>query len=316
MGRLSRGSCLVSALLLVGCAQEPAAGPPSRAGDLAVYQANLFYQQLGSGEPIVVIHGGPGLDHTYLRPGLDPLADTHEVILFDQRGVGGSDAVLDAESISMSRYLTDIDRVRERVAERERVTVLAHSWGAIPALLYALEAPERVERLILVSPVEPGGRYAAQTDSVQSARQDPADVAAMDSIAQSPGFGSGESEALSQFFFHVFRGTFADPALADSVLEIALHPRTAAQGSNVARLLMTPLRGLDFWDRLPDIDVPVLLLHGAEDPIPSAMVEELGAALPNAEVRIIPNAGHFPFLETPDAFFDAVRAFVPSGASD
>jgi len=303
--------CTGVALLLSGCTVESAElRPATAAGALSVYQADLFYQTIGTGQPIVVVHGGPGLDHAYLRRWLEPLAESYKVIFYDQRGVGGSSAVLDTASISIGRYLTDLDRIRERVAERERITIMAHSWGAIPALLYALAEPERVESLILVDPVEPGSRFEEETNARAAARRDPVDQRAIDSLVATPGFRDNDLATLNQMFFHVFRGTFSDPAIADSLLQLNLHSRTAQQGQRVARLLMTPLLGLDFWDDLPTLDVPVLIVHGDSDPIPLEMVQALSEALPRSELAVIENAGHFPFIEQPGAFFAAVQQYL------
>ncbi|WP_419949239.1 alpha/beta fold hydrolase [Candidatus Palauibacter sp.] len=297
-------------------APAPSSGPPAMAGSLSVYEAELFYQKVGAGDPVIVVNGGPGLDHSYLRPWFGPLTATQQVIFYDQRGLGASNAVLDASSISMERYLTDIDRIREHVAERERVTLLAHSWGAVPALLYALERPERLASLILVSPVEPGSRFREQTDANQGSRRDSADVAAMDSIQRTPAFAARDTAAMNRLFFHVFRGTFADPSVADSLLRLTLHERTARQGTQVATLLMAPLQGLDFWDRLGDIAVPVLIVHGAQDPIPIEMVQALNEALPDSRLVRVADAGHFPFIEKPALFWPAIRAFLNGGAGE
>lgn len=296
---------------MAGCdAPASEAGPPTRAGSLSVFEAELFYQTVGVGEPVVVMHGGPGLDHSYLRPWFGPLAETNQVIFYDQRGLGGSRAVVNAASVSMERYLTDIDRIREHVAQREKITLLAHSWGAIPALLYALERPERLTALILVAPVEPGSRFREQTDANQLARRDSADLAAIDSIRGTPEFAARDAEAISQVFFHVFRGTFADVSVADSLLRVALHERTASQGQLVASLLMAPLQGLDFWDRLGEIEIPVLIVYGARDPIPSEMVREMNEALPDSRLIRVDGSGHFPFMEKPVLFWAGVQAFL------
>lgn len=299
------------AVLLAGCGEQTVeSGPRLLSGTLGVEGADLYYQTIGTGRPILVVHGGPGLDHSYLRPWLEPLGRTHRVILYDQRGLGRSAARLDSAGITMSRFLTDIDRLRERVAGTERLVLLAHSWGAIPALLYALEAPDRVEALILVGSVEPGSRYQERTTANQAERRDPADREAIDSLTASPAFGEGDRGTYNRLFFHVFRGTFADPSVADSLLRLDLQPRTARQGQTVARRLMGPLQGLDFWDELGRIQAPVLLVHGAEDPIPLEMVRELEAALPDSRLVVLEGAGHFPFIETPEAFADAVLAFL------
>ena len=308
----SAAGVLVAGAVSAACdAPEPRdMAPPYQAGTLEVAGADLYYQVVGTGRPLVVVHGGPGLDHSYLMPWLEPLAETYKLVLYDQRGVGGSTGALDTASISMTRYLDDLDAVRERLVRRGRVTLLAHSWGAIPALLYAIRWPQRVDGLILVGPVEPGQRFAQELAAAQAASRSPEDRAAIDSLVGTQAFQAGDPRAVSRVFFHAFRGTFADPAVADSGFEVRLHERTARQGRIVARLLMTPLAGLDLWDVLPTLDVPVLLVHGTGDPTPMAMVHELRSALPDARLVEIEGAGHFPFIERPGEFFGAVDAFV------
>jgi proline iminopeptidase len=289
--------------------------PPVRAGTVSVDDAEIWYQTIGVGRPVIAVHGGPGLDHGYLLPGLEGLGKTNRLILYDQRGLGASTAPLDSTSINMTRFLDDIDALRDQVAGVDRVTLIAHSWGAIPAILYAMRWPGRVDGLILMSPIEPGQRYADETAAAQEARRLPEDVAAIDSIARSPAFQQGDRRARSQLFFHVFRGTFADPTVADTAFRPMLAERTALQGRAVATLLMTPLAGLDFWEQLPELDVPILLIHGTEDPIPMAMVREMEAVLPDARLVEIGGAGHFPFVEKPNETLGAINAFLQERAA-
>lgn len=302
---------VATAVLLAACAGERAATSASvRAGTISTEGADIWYQTIGEGRPVIAVHGGPGLDHSYLLPGLEPLALNYKLILYDQRGLGSSTTTLDTASITMTRFLDDIDALRERVAGVERVTLLAHSWGSIPVLLYAMRWPDRVDALILMSPVEPGQRYAEQTNDAQSERRSAADARAIDSLTATPAFQAGDPATVSRLFFHAFRGTFADPTVADTALAIHLSERTARQGRQVARLLMEPLAGLDFWEQLPELTVPVLLVHGAEDPIPLEMVLEMESALPNGRLVVIEGAGHFPFIEQPDDLFGAIFAFL------
>lgn len=312
MTRIRISAGLLLAAFAAGCeAPEPQEmGPPHRAGTLEVEGAELYYQTVGTGRPLVVVHGGPGLDHSYLMPWLEPLAETYKLVLYDQRGVGGSTGALDTASISMTRYLDDLDAIRERLVRRGRVTLMAHSWGTLPALLYAIRWPQRVDGLILVAPVEPGQRHAQRAAERQAASRSVEDQAAIDSLVDTEAFRRGDRATVSRVFFHAFRGTFADPSVADSGFTVRLSERTARQGRVVARLLMTPLAGLDLWGVLPTLDIPVLLVHGSGDPTPIEMVRELESALPDARLVEIDEAGHFPFIERPGEFFGAVDAFV------
>lgn len=300
-------------VLLAGCAGTTDETPASTAGTVAVDGAQIWYQSMGSGTPVVAVHGGPGLDHSYLLPGLLPLSRTHRLIVYDQRGLGSSPTVLDSTSITMTRFLDDIDAIRRQVAGVEKVTLLAHSWGVIPAMLYAMRWPERVEKLILMSPVEPGQRFSEETTAAQEARRSPEDAALVDSIAASTAFREGDPPAVNRLFFHVFRGTFADPSVADSLFRPSFSERTARQGRVVASILMTPIAGLDFWDRLSSLRMPVLILHGEEDPIPVQMVRELADAFHDARLVPIAGAGHFPYIEKPDETFASIREFLTEG---
>lgn len=282
--------------------------PPVEEGTHAVSGAELYYRTIGVGEPVVVVHGGPGMEHSYLLPWLEPLGQTYRLILYDQRALGRSTGELDPTSISMDRFIADLDAVRE-LAGVERMNLLAHSWGGLLATMYALEHPERVRALILVSPVEPGQRYARETQERQQARRSPDDDAAIDSLAGSEGFARGDRETLSRLFHHVFRGTFADPGRADS-LRLDFTRRTARQGRDVAALLMGPLANLDLWDALAGLTVPVLIVHGDRDPIPVAMAQEMADRLPDARLEVLTDAGHFPFIESPGPLFGAIHRFL------
>ena len=81
----------------------------SRQGLLSLEDGRIFYEVIGSGSPIVVIHGGPGLDHNYLQPGLDILASRNTLVYYDQRGTGRSEATLAPDVISLDTFEDDVD---------------------------------------------------------------------------------------------------------------------------------------------------------------------------------------------------------------
>ena len=72
----------------------------------------LYYKILGEGEPIVVLHGGPGLDHSYFLPQMSELAKSHRLIFFDQRLSGRSSAFVDSNAVSMDHFVEDLDGIR------------------------------------------------------------------------------------------------------------------------------------------------------------------------------------------------------------
>jgi proline iminopeptidase len=122
--------------------------PPSpRESMIPVENAELFCREVGQGQPIIVLHGGISLDHTYLLPDMDRLSDAYRLIYFDQRGRGKS--IGDVANISIQSELEDLEGLRRHLG-LDSVAVLGHSWGGYLAMEYALRHPQRVSHLILL----------------------------------------------------------------------------------------------------------------------------------------------------------------------
>src|SRR5918994_5853685 len=126
---------------------------------LHIRGVDLFVRRLGSGPTVVVLHGGPGADHDYLRPGFDALAEGRELIYYDQRGGGRSPVTRDVP-VGWTEHVADLEALRAKWG-LARLTIAGYSWGGLLALLYALEHTERVERLALISPA-PAWRAARE----------------------------------------------------------------------------------------------------------------------------------------------------------
>src|SRR5919199_5684254 len=97
----------------------------------------LFVEELGSGFPLIVLHGGPGFDHSMFRPYLDPLADEFRLLYVDERGQGRSDRV-DPSTLSLDVFARDVDLLADAL-ELEAFALLGHSFGAIVATYHATE---------------------------------------------------------------------------------------------------------------------------------------------------------------------------------
>src|SRR3954469_19578335 len=98
---------------------------------------NLFVEEVGSGFPVVVLHGGPGVDHTMFRRWLDPLGDEYRLLYVDERGQGRSDRV-DPATLSLEVFARDVDLLAEALG-LEAFALLGHSFGAIIATWHATE---------------------------------------------------------------------------------------------------------------------------------------------------------------------------------
>ncbi len=303
-GRWALVVVTVSASALVS--PEPG-GAQARQGLLSLEDARLFYEVLGSGPPIVVVHGGPGLDHNYLRPGLDVLASRYTLVYYDQRGTGRSSARLDSASINLDAFVRDIDALRMALGY-ERIAVLGHSFGALIALEYARRYPDHTAAVVLMNPVEPGTRFREATARRLASRRSPADRARLDSLMASEAVAARDPATLSEVYRLSFRAAMKDTSRIGEV-DLELRRATARQGQTVAELLGGSVAQVDWSARLPEVAAPALVLHGRYDVAPLEMSRALADALPRGRLEVL-DAGHFPFVEDPEGLTRAVASFL------
>src|SRR3954468_8985305 len=109
---------------------------------IPVGNTSLYSREIGRGQPIIVLHGGPDFDHRYLLPDLDRLADAFRLIYYDQRGRGRSADEVLPDDVTLTSDVDDLDQVRQHFS-LESAALLGHSWGAVLALEYALRHPRR-----------------------------------------------------------------------------------------------------------------------------------------------------------------------------
>jgi proline iminopeptidase len=118
---------------------------------ISVGNAKLYSREIGQGTAIIVLHGGPDFDHSYLLPELDRLSDSYRLIYYDQRGRGRSADGVKPEDVTLASDIADIEKVRQYY-HLDSVVLLGHSWGTVLALEYALRYPGRASHLILMNP--------------------------------------------------------------------------------------------------------------------------------------------------------------------
>lgn len=273
----------------------------------------LGYLRLGdSADPLIVLHGGPGLTLQYLADDLSPLARDRSVIFYDQRGAGRSTLVTDPAALDAGRFADDLEAVRKHFG-LEVMTLVGHSWGAGVAALYAMRYPGRVSRIVLIGPMalrrsELDRSFAAVPASLGPEEAEQLRVA-RDAVRADP----GNAQACRKFYSLWFRPFFADPADMTKMRGdvCAGSPEALRNGTLVVgRHTMASLGDFDWRDSLRHVSAPVLVLHGSEDVIPVSAAAEWATAFPNARLLLLEGVGHFPYVEAPEAFFSAVDAFL------
>ncbi len=273
-----------------------------RTESVAIRGVELFVRRVGAGPPVVVLHGGPGADHEYLRPGFDALADGRALLYYDQRG-GGRSAVARDVPVGWTEQVADLEALRQRWA-LERMTVVGYSWGGLLALLYAVEHPGRLGRLALVSPA-PSWRAARDRFEARFAHRnlDPVFQEERRRLRES-GLRERDPAAFQQRIFELSVAPyFFDPAKARDLTPFRVTGRTQQE-------VWQSLGDYDLRPSLPGLrGMPSLVLHGEDDPIPLEAARAT-AELIGAEFHPVARCGHVPYVEAFDEFSAVVGGFL------
>lgn len=273
---------------------------------MRIRDVSLFVDVVGQGYPLLLMHGGPGLDHTSLLP-LKSLADHFTLIFYDHRCNGRSEGA-EVSSMTWENLTADADALRQSLGFKEWA-VLGHSFGGHVALEYALRYPNNLSHLILMNT---GGdqRWVNQNapallekrgysaSAVQAARR----------------FYSGQitpdehiptvMKFMSAYFYRNFlmvaaRGMFASG------------PAPVMRAEPLIFGYSHLLNGWTVMDRLCDIQTPTLVLAGRQDFLfPPEHQAILADRLPNAELILIERAGHNPQMEQTVEVIQAIRDFM------
>lgn len=273
---------------------------------VSVRGISLFTRVVGQGSPLLLMHGGPGGDHTTLLP-LRRLSKSHTLIFYDHRCNGRSMGP-DLSTMTWDNLTADADALRQSFGF-ERWAVLGHSFGGMVALEYALRYPDRLTHLILAD-------TCADTWWVQHNALDvlakrgyaPRAVEAARRIFTGQAAPRQVRLALLRFgraYFYrlTLRGLF-------DLRHIKANPAAAIFG--FARLMP----GWNLMDRLREIQVPTLVLAGRDDfEFPPEHQAILADRLPHARLEIIERAGHNAPEERPAEVAAAVERFLSSNSS-
>lgn len=261
----------------------------------------LFERRIGSGPPVVVLHGGPGASHDYLRPGFDLLADGLTLIYYDQRGGGQSPVPRDAP-LGWREQVADLEALRV-LWGLERLTICGYSFGGLLAMLYATTHPERVERLALVSPAPAWRAARTEFEATFAARNLAPGLMAERAALRASGLRESDPTAYQQRLFELsVTPYFVNPALASRLTPFRVVARTQQE-------VWDSLGDYDLRPALAQLHLPAFVLHGAEDVIPWRAAEEAAHNL-RAEWHLLSPCGHCPHVEQPGDFARLVGAFL------
>lgn len=258
----------------------------------------------GEGPPLVLCHGGPGM-RDYLEPVAGLVDDLVTVHRWDQRGGGRSTG---SGPYIVDRFVADLEVLRVHFGH-DRWLVGGHSWGATLALRYAFAHAGRVAAILYLSGTGTGSAWRRAHHAEADRRLTTGQRRRRDELKAHQRDDAEERE------YKTLNGApdFAD---RDRALELAAAQYAAGPFPVNYECMAAINAELKVWERQDPLarcralDAPVLVVHGAEDPRPAWAVEGMVEALPSAELRVLPGAGHLPWVEEAEGFAAVVGGFL------
>ncbi|MGW1128048.1 alpha/beta fold hydrolase [Streptomyces sp. NPDC002526] len=254
---------------------------------------------------LLVIHGGPDWDHTYLREPLSELAETHHLILPDLRGCGRSTLGLPDDQYTPDAAVEDLIALMDALGIGQ-ADVLGFSYGGLLGQRLALAAPHRVRRLILAS------------TTVEAIPADAFDDWPAAVERRSAAADAWSSPHLTGPELTRAAAVAAAPAclwrheLLPAYLRRLESVRFSAEWLRPLRAGILPRAVLDdAVPRLSALAIPTLFLHGRQDmTFPASFVQQAADSIPSASSRILEEAGHMTHIDQPETWLAAVSEFL------
>ena len=310
--------------LTVGCPFASAQSEvyPQQDGFVDAHGVLIYYVAFGKGSPLVIVHGGPGADHTYFLPYLLPLARTHRLIFIDERGSGRSQRLQDTSQYTVENMVEDLEDVRQAL-KLGKISLLGHSYGGVLAQAYALKYQQNLTHLILNSTF-PSTRQMNAVLAREKAQLPPDKLKHLKELEVAGLFGKGEAWEHGRYpaeyaalawgpgYFPFLYGARPDPTYDPQGQEMGTSWELyrVMWGEHGEFVIHGNLKSVEYVDQLSTIHVPTLIIAGNHDECDPSLSLEMNAKIAGSQLVILPNSGHMNFVDQPELWEKAVEGFL------
>jgi proline iminopeptidase len=252
----------------------------------------------------MVIHGGPGSDHTGFKPGFSPLAARLQLVYFDHRGQGRSD-VADPATYTLDENVEDMEALRRHLGLGPIVSI-GTSYGGMVAMAHAVRYPDAVSHLVLIVTAAHGG-FISRAQAIVREHA----TAEQQAMCEKLWAGAFSAADELRHYYTVMGPMYArryDAASAEAGRLRTIH---SPEALNRAFGPGGFLRTFDLRPELPQIAAPTLVLAGRHDWIcPPEFSKEIASLIPNADLRVFEHSSHSIRSDEPEAMIDAILGFL------
>jgi proline iminopeptidase len=280
-----------------------------------------YYLILGQGEPLVVMHGGPGASHDYFLPYLLPLARNNKVVFLDERGSGRSQKLADPRGYTIENMVEDLETARKAL-NLGKINLLGHSYGGALVQAYALKYQQNLRRLILgstwSSTVAMNQIFVRMKEKMAPELRD-----RIDKLEAAGLFGHGKDYEKNRYpsdymlaaggegyFPYVYQGR-PDPNY-DPIAQgnTAWDLYREMWGEHGEFVIDGNLKSVEYTDRVPSIKVPTLVLVGDHDDCDPSLAQGMHEKVAGSKLVIFPKAGHMTLVDQPGLFIKTGDEFL------
>jgi len=309
--------------MLPGCGRQDASPNvyPLKDGFVDASGVLIYYQELGRGNPLLIVHGGPGASHDYFLPWLLPLARTHRLVFIDERGSGKSAKLEDPSGYTVDAMVEDVEAVRTSLG-LGKIDLLGHSYGGVLAQAYALKYQENLNHLVLCSTFHSTIEMNAVFRDMMEAM--PAELRAKITKMEKEGlYGHGkpyEQNRYTEEYMNAAWGEGYFPYLYQNHPDPNYSPAAAGNmswdlyrtmwGSSGEFVIDGNLSSVEYAERLKNLHVRTLITAGDHDECSPKLAKEMQGLIPGSELVIFPKSGHMTFVDQPGMFISAIDRFL------
>jgi proline-specific peptidase len=296
---------------------------PIQQGYVDAHGEMIYYEIVGHGPPLMILHGGPGASHEYLLPYLLPLARQNRLVFVDERGSGRSEKLDQPVGYTVENMVEDVEAVRQELG-LGKISLLGHSFGGVLAQAYAFKYQQSLTHLILASTF--ASTSAANGVFTKMKQKMPPDVRDRINQLEAQGlFGHGKSWERNRYtvdymnaawgdgYFPYLYQRHPDPnydPVAEGVTSWDLYREM--WGSNGEFVIDGNLKSVEYVEKLPSIRVPTLIIVGDHDEADPSLSRQMQGKIAGSRLVILPDSGHMTFVDQPIRFTQAIEDFLQS----
>lgn len=247
----------------------------------------IFYQDIGEGETIVLLSGGPGLNPDYLKSLYTALSKKYRCIILHQRGTGQSMLKeINAQSVNIDRYVEDLNGLYKAL-NNEQLILVGHSWGGMLSFSFAAHEPSKIKKIILLNSGGITDEFYRWFGSNINMRLHKEDIE----------LRKAQIENNRETLVAIWPGYFFDREIALKTRPPLDYKFRNQAGINSLVAGHWVRRTNERVEKLKSFKAPVYLIAGRQDPIGESVVYEVKSILPQTNYFFIEECGHFPWIE-------------------